>query len=110
VPRSSSSIQRSNGSWPRHPDARTLRGHAALSEYQREWRETVPNVRVEYDRILDAGDSVVAVGTARGTGSGSGADVAVPIAFVVTVHHGLITRVQEYLDSAQALKAAGLEQ
>jgi ketosteroid isomerase-like protein len=93
-----------------HPDARTLRGHEALTDYQREWQETLPDMRVEQDRVLDAGDKVVAIGVARGTGSGSGVDIGVPIAFVVTVRDGLITRVQEYLDPTEALKAAGLDE
>jgi uncharacterized protein len=93
-----------------HPDARTLRGYEALTDYQREWQETLPDMRVGYERVLDAGDKVVAIGVVRGTGSGSGVDVGVPIAFLVTVRDGLITRVQEYLDPAEALEAAGLDE
>ncbi len=66
-------------------------------------------MRIEYDRVLDAGVNVIAIGTVRGTGSGSGVDVRVPIALVVTVRDGLVTRVEEYLDPAEPLKAAGLE-
>jgi ketosteroid isomerase-like protein len=41
----------------------------------------------------------------RGTGTGSGADVRVDIASLVTIRHGLITRVEEYLDPPEALTA-----
>jgi ketosteroid isomerase-like protein len=92
------------------PDARTVSGHEALTAYQREWQETLSDVRVAYERVLDAGDKVVAIGVVGGTGSGSGVDVGVPIAFLVTVRDGLITRVQEYLDPAHALTAAGLDE
>jgi ketosteroid isomerase-like protein len=86
-----------------------LRGQEELADYQREWQEMLPDVRIEYDRVLDAGVKVLAIGTVRGTGSGSGVEVRVPIA-LITVRDGLITRVEEYLDPAEPLKAAGLEE
>ena len=93
-----------------HPNAGTLTGQKAVREYQRDWQEMLPDVRVEFDRVLDAGAMVVGIGNARGTGSGSGADVLVPIAFLFTVHDGLIVRFEEYLSPSEALKAAGLEE
>jgi ketosteroid isomerase-like protein len=87
----------------RHPT-----GHEAVAEYQRDWQEMLPEVRAEFDRVLNAGDKVLAIGTVRGTGAGSGADVRVPIAFLFTIRDGLITRVEEYLDPGEALDAAGL--
>jgi ketosteroid isomerase-like protein len=91
-----------------HPDARTLTGREAVAEYQRDWQETVPDVGVDYDRVLDAGGRVVGIGRVRGTGTGSGADVRAPIALVFTLRDGLITRVEEYLNPSEALKAVGL--
>jgi ketosteroid isomerase-like protein len=91
-----------------HPNARTLVGEGAVREYQREWQETLPDVRVRLDRLLDAGGDVVAIGTVRGAGVASEADVEVPIGLVFVFREGLITRVEEYLDPAEALKAAGL--
>jgi ketosteroid isomerase-like protein len=91
-----------------HPDTRTVTGRNALAEYRREWDEALPGVHVVFDRLLDMGNAVVGIGEVRGTGAGSGADVQVPIGFVFTLGDGLITRVEEYLDPAEALKAAGL--
>jgi ketosteroid isomerase-like protein len=91
-----------------HPDTRTVTGRNALAEYRREWEEALPGVHVVFDRLLDTGNAVVGIGEVRGTGAGSGADVQVPIGFVFTLGDGLITRVEEYLDPAEALKAAGL--
>ncbi len=91
-----------------HPDARTLIGHEAVADYRREWQTAVPNMRLELDRVLDGGDKVVTIGAAHGTGTASGADVRVPIAFVFTLRDGLIARAEEYLDPDEALKAAGL--
>jgi ketosteroid isomerase-like protein len=91
-----------------HPDSRTLTGREAVTQYQRDWQEAVPDVGVEYERVLDAGGRVVGIGRVRGTGTGSGADVRVPIALVFTLRDGLITRVEEYLNPSEALKAVGL--
>ena len=91
-----------------HPDTRTLTGREAVAEYQRDWQEAIPDVHYEYDRVLEAGGKVVGIGTVRGTGTASGADVRVPIALVFTLRDGLITRVEEYLNPSEALKAVGL--
>jgi ketosteroid isomerase-like protein len=91
-----------------HPDTRTVTGRDALAEYRREWEEALPGVHVVFDRLLDTGNAVVGIGKVRGKGAGSGADVQVPIGFVFTLGDGLITRVEEYLDPAEALKAVGL--
>jgi ketosteroid isomerase-like protein len=91
-----------------HPNARTLMGRAALLEYQREWQQTLPGLNMTLDRVLDAGDSVLAIGAVRGTGLGSGVDVEVPIALVYTFRDGLIARVEEYLDPGEAVQAVGL--
>jgi ketosteroid isomerase-like protein len=93
-----------------HPDARVLAGREAVAEYQREWEETLPNMRFEIERLLDAGERIVGIGSVRGTGKGSGADVGVEIALVYTLSHGLIVRVEEYLRTGDALKAVGLEE
>jgi ketosteroid isomerase-like protein len=91
-----------------HPNARTLVGHEALAAYEQEWLEAVPNLRIDYERVLDAGDRVLAVGTVRGAGAGSGADVHVPIAMVFTFREGLVARVEEFLNPAEAFEAVGL--
>jgi ketosteroid isomerase-like protein len=93
-----------------HPDSRTLIGHESIVAYERDWQETLSGLRFVLDRVLDAGENVVGIGSVVGTGTGSGADVRVPIAFVFTVRDGLITRVEEYLDPREALEATGLAQ
>jgi hypothetical protein len=91
-----------------HPEARTIVGREAVSEYRAEWQQMLPDVRFDADRWLDAGEQVVAIGSARGTGIDSGAQLQVPIAFVFTLRDGLISRVEEYIDPHDALDAAGL--
>src|SRR4051794_18429588 len=67
-----------------HPDARILVGHAAVAEYRREWEAMMPGLHFEPDRLLDAGDRVVGIGTVGGRGAESGADVRVALAIVFT--------------------------
>jgi ketosteroid isomerase-like protein len=93
-----------------HPEARTVRGSDAVLRYAQTWEETLTDLRIEIERLLDAGDTVVAVGVVRGTGTESSADVQVPIAFLVALEGGMITRVEEYLNPAEALEAVGLEE
>jgi ketosteroid isomerase-like protein len=94
-----------------HPEATTLVGRRALVDYRRAWQETLPDMQVEVDRILDAGsDKVIGIGAVRGTGAGSGADVRVSLAVVYTLRDGLIVRGQEFLDPQDALKAVGMEE
>ena len=93
-----------------HPEARTVVGLRAVAEYFRTWEETMPNLSLKLDRVLDGGEKVVSTGWVTGVGTGSGAEVEVPIAFVYTFRHGLVVRVEEYLNPHEALKAVGLEE
>ena len=91
-----------------HPEARTLVGREAVAAYQRDWQKTFPNMHLKIERVFDVGDKVVAIGIVGGTGSESGASLAVPLAILMTLRDGLITRCEEYLNPDEALKAAGL--
>src|SRR3954462_12491985 len=52
----------------------------------------------ESEEILDWDNAIIAIGSIKGTGSGSGAETEVPIAFVSRFRDGLVVRVEEYLD------------
>jgi ketosteroid isomerase-like protein len=93
-----------------HPEARTLVGRAAVAAYQRDWQGTFADMHFKLDRVIDIGDKVITVGSVGGTASDSGATLAVPLALVLTLRDGLITRGEEYLNPAEALKAVGLEE
>jgi ketosteroid isomerase-like protein len=56
----------------------------------------------------DSGDDVVAIGTLRIKGKGSGIETEVPTAQVMTIRDGLIVRWQDYVEREKALEAAGL--
>ena len=64
--------------------------------------------RVELGEVTDLGDDqVLAVAGGGMKGKASEIDVDTTIFIAVTVHDGLITRMDEYLDRSDALEAAG---
>jgi ketosteroid isomerase-like protein len=62
---------------------------------------------VELEQVIDAGEDVVAIGIARGTGA-SGVEVRWRQGYVWTVRDGKAVRFQWFNDPAEALAAAGL--
>ena len=60
--------------------------------------------------IRDLGDRVLALGTLRVTGMGSGIAIEVPLAIVASFRDGLITHLKDYGDTDQALAAVGLRE
>jgi ketosteroid isomerase-like protein len=91
-----------------HPASRIVRGLDELRTYRQDWRQTLGGLTFESEDVIDRGPAVVALGRIKGTGSGSGAEVEVPIAFVSRFRDGRVIRVEEYLDPNEALEAAGL--
>ena len=83
-------------------------------------RETTRNMRGFLDaydrltataeRIVDAGDSVVVVDSWHGRGKASGVEFAVRQGSVWTISDGKVTRLVNYRDPAEALKAAGVQE
>ena len=85
-------------------EAGTRRERSALDRV----RDVYPNFRIEAERYIDAGDEVVVIGMARGTGA-SGVEVQWRQGYVWTIKDGLAVRFQWFNDPAEALEAAGLE-
>jgi ketosteroid isomerase-like protein len=65
---------------------------------------------MRYSDVRDLGNQVLAIGVLRVIGRGSGIDIEVPLAFVVTYRDGLATHVKDYGDRTLALEAAGLSE
>ena len=72
--------------------------------------EVFPDVRIEPERYIDAGDDVVVIGTMVGRGSGSGAQAHRRQGYVWTIAGGKAVRLCWFNDPAEALEAAGLSQ
>jgi ketosteroid isomerase-like protein len=90
--------------------AGTYRGHEGVKTFLARIEEGFDQVRFEIDNLIDAGDSVVAVGRTRMHGRGSGVTAEQPIGWVFLVRDSRIVSGQVYFRPAEALKAVGLEE
>lgn len=97
-------VWREDPSWP---GAGTFQG---LDDVRRNMFDRLESLDFEQvtEELVDANDSVVALVRWRGRGRASGAQGALDLAIVFTVNDGAITKVDFYLDRAEALAAAGL--
>jgi ketosteroid isomerase-like protein len=91
-----------------HPATRTIRGLDELRAYREDWAGMLGGLRFELAEVVDGPETIAVVGRVTGTGSGSGAEVAVPLGFAMWFRDGAVVRVEEYLDPDEALEAAGL--
>jgi ketosteroid isomerase-like protein len=92
-----------------HPDRRTVVGPAAVVEHLRARLDVVASV-FQVDRLVDHGEEVVGIGHLRASGISSAGDVRTPFALVLTFRTGVVVRVEEFRNAAEALKAVGLEE
>lgn len=72
--------------------------------------EYFENGQVHITRIRDLGDRVLALGTLRATGKGSGVEAGGPFAVVASFKDGVITHYTDFGDEHRALEAAGLSE
>ena len=72
--------------------------------------DTFEELRVDFDRFIDAGDRVVVIGTLRARGRGSGIETERQQGYVWTLRDGKAVRFEWFNSPDQALEAAGVEQ
>ena len=85
-------------------------GHDGVREILRGFYDVVDEIHVEYSEIRDLGDRVIGIGRIRMRGQASGAATESPFAGICDFKNGKAIRVRTYLDSAEALEAAGLSE
>jgi hypothetical protein len=85
--------------------AGTYRGYDGVRTLFERLAEVFGELRIEIDRLIDAGDSVVAIGRFRVRGLLSGATGTQQIAAVLHLRDGLIVRYRSYLRYEEALEA-----
>lgn len=92
------------------PEAGTYRGHDGIRELVGLFDEALEEVGYEPGEYIDAGEKVVVPLQWWGRGRGSGAMVSERQGetWVFTVREGMIVKVTEYRQRAQALEAVGL--
>jgi ketosteroid isomerase-like protein len=89
-------------------DGEVYKGRAAIRAFwEYLFEEVWESVRMVEERLVDAGDTVVAMVRFQGTGRSSGAPVDLPIAWTFEFRNGCIARVKINLDRAEALDAVG---
>jgi len=94
---------------PAWPDAGTYRGLSAIRSVVAQRTDSF-DVDQQIERLIDAGDDVVAFVRWNGRGHRSGAETETRLATVTTLRAGKVVRVRFYLDRQDALKAVGLEE
>ena len=67
----------------------------------------IDDLHLDVDRFIDDGETVVAIGSTRGTASETGESLDVPFAHVFDFEDDRITRFQEYPDTARMEQALG---
>ena len=87
---------------------RTLHGLDGVRVFVEGVEEDFSELRHDAERWIEAGDSVVVLGTLRGRGRLSGVPLRSPFGHVWTFREEKAIRLEGYLDHPAALEAAGL--
>lgn len=87
-----------------------FRGHEGLRSLFREWHEAWGTIEYDYEELIDAGEQVISVVTRHARGRSSGIEVERPFALLWTLRAGKVIRVVWFLNRADALEAAGLQE
>jgi ketosteroid isomerase-like protein len=86
------------------------KGHDGLRKLASYWTENFDGYRLELERVIDAGDRVVALGYQRARIKGSDDPIEQPVGYDWELRDGKGTRVQVYFSWEEALEAAGLSE
>jgi uncharacterized protein len=81
-------------------------GREGMQQFLQSWLEHL-EARLVLERLVDAGEQVVAVGHVTGKARHTQLEFEVPLVHVWTVRHGQIVRLESYLDNATLLAALG---
>jgi ketosteroid isomerase-like protein len=92
----------------RAPIQGAYRGHDGVREFLADNAENFDLFYPAFESARDFGDRVLAIGTIRVRGKGSGAEVEQPMTVVVTYRDGKIARFEAFGDNQEALEATGL--
>jgi ketosteroid isomerase-like protein len=92
-------------------EQRSYRGREAFVEFMRRWTEDFEGYSIQREELIVAGDDrVVGVFKQFATGRGSGAQVQLEYSLVYDLRDGQLVRIRAFLDRAEALEAARVEE
>ena len=82
------------------------------SFFDEDWFKVFPfsEWEVQIDEVIDLGDRVISICRQRGHGAASGAETDLTFVQVATIRDGQFVRIDNYLNRAEALEAAGLQE
>jgi ketosteroid isomerase-like protein len=86
------------------------RGHDGVAAFLRNIEDTFEVFEVDFDDVRDLGDRVLALGSVRNIGKGSGLEMSGPLAIIARFQGGRITHFKDFDDRERALEAAGLSE
>ncbi len=87
------------------PDATTYHGREGLRQLLETWIASFPDLHVQTEEFVEAGDWVLGVTRLRGSGSASGIDVDDAYIFAHRLEDGLVVETWEYRSKEEALEA-----
>jgi ketosteroid isomerase-like protein len=85
-------------------------GITAVRATMERWEESFEDLVVIYEETIDAGDRVVVKTHVSGRGRGSGVEVNTRSYMVWTLRGNKVLRMDEFIERADALEAAGLSE
>jgi ketosteroid isomerase-like protein len=86
------------------------RGHDGVRDLFRDIREVFARIAFDVSDLRDLGDRALATGRLHARGHESGVQTEVPFNQLVDFERRRVTRLQSFLDSEEALAAAGLSE
>jgi ketosteroid isomerase-like protein len=90
-------------------EARTYEGVEEVMRFYQSFLGAFEDVKIEADRFIESGDSVIVPNTAQIQGR-DGILTTARSAFVFTVRGGRVARIRLYQEVREALEAAGLSE
>jgi ketosteroid isomerase-like protein len=85
-------------------------GHDGVRRFLADTAETFEVFQVSLAEVRDLGDSVLAIGSIRVRGRGSGVETDIPSAVIAEFRDGLLWRFKDYGEARLAREAAGLRE
>jgi ketosteroid isomerase-like protein len=85
-------------------------GRDGIKRFLEDTLETFEVFKVQIEDVRDLGDRVLATGSIRIRGRGSGVETDIPTAALAQYSDGLMRKYKDYGDEGRALEAAGLTQ
>jgi ketosteroid isomerase-like protein len=91
-------------------EGNTYRGPDGVRQWMADSQETFAELRNDLEEWRDLGDDVLLIGRLHARGRESAVEIESPIAWLITFRAGKIVHARGYLDTHEALEAAGLSE